>query len=72
MNGDQPQRGNGTPPARGLRMLTWPQVEALDGYIADVCGAGYGTVVITVERGRPLFVSPRPSLRFRPARDIGN
>ncbi len=38
------------PPAKGLRILTWVQVETLDQHIAQVCEAKRGEVVITVER----------------------
>lgn len=56
------------PPAKGLQILTWAQVEALDRYIHEVCEAGRGEVVVTIERGLPRFVSPRPHLKLEPAR----
>jgi hypothetical protein len=61
----------GQPAARGLRVLTWPQVEALDLHIAAVIEAGFGEVAVVIKRGKPLFVSPRPSLRLSPARAEG-
>jgi UDP:flavonoid glycosyltransferase YjiC (YdhE family) len=56
------------PAAKGLRRLTWPQVELLDQCVNDVCEAGFGSVVMTIERGKPLFVYPKPRLRLQPGR----
>jgi len=70
-NGHQSQGSIKYRPAKGLLKLTWRQVEELDRRIYEVCEAGHGTVEITVERGQPLFVSPRPSYRLEPARAEG-
>ena len=71
-NGHQSQGKIIYQPAKGLLKLTWLQVEELDRRIYEVCLAGHGTVEITVERGQPLFISPRPSYRLEPVvRDGG-
>ncbi len=54
------------PPAKGLKLLTWPEVEQLDQHIADICAAGNGEVLVTVRNGKPVRVSPRPSYGLSP------
>lgn len=56
------------PPAKGLQKLTWYQVEQIDQYIAQVCEAGEGEVMIQIRRGKTIFISPRPSIRLSPSR----
>lgn len=46
------------PPAKGLRILTWPQVEQIDRCISEVCESGQGEVVIVIKRNLPRSVRP--------------
>jgi hypothetical protein len=56
------------PAVKGLRRLTWAQLEMLDLCVDQVCEAGFGSIVVIVERGKPLFVYPKPRLRLQPGR----
>ena len=64
---DQKARSS-VPPAKGLRRLTWFQVEQVDACVDELCASGDGTVVIEVTRSRPLFVSVSRRRKLVPAR----
>ena len=55
------------PPAKGLSVLTWSEIEQIDRHVNEVCVAGYGTVKISIEKGLPRFISKTQSEVIKPA-----
>lgn len=58
--------GRRVPPAKGLKTLTWYQIEELDRHLTEICQAGDGQIVIEVKRGMLRNLIPAPILEFRP------
>ena len=56
----------GPPPAKGLQVLTWPQIEKIDGVISQLCRLtrstdGDALVTLKIRRGKVRFIE-RPVL----------
>ncbi len=64
----------GPRPAKGLRVLTWPQVEKVDEVLSSLClltrsNDGDATVTIKVRKGKVRFIErPVLSEELSPAR----
>lgn len=64
---------NGSPPAKGLLRLTWPQIEVIDAKVSSLCaltetGEVQAELVVTIKNGRVEFVKMLTSERLRPHR----
>lgn len=71
---DDLSAGNGFRPAKGLKKLTWPQVEKIDNVIDLMCALSRKSgaeidITITIKNGQPRFVKhPLVSHELRPDR----
>ncbi len=66
------QQGN-YQPAKGLVRLTWPQVEAIDARVSQLCvlteqSQGEARVVLVIRRGQVRFVEQTTSEELTPGR----
>lgn len=59
-------------PAPGLQSLTWPQIETIDQYAADLCrqstGRGDARLTIVFKNGKPRFIERSTSEELHPTR----